>query len=30
MGTPEYTVPEAIELFHRIGLDGAEIVIQDN
>ncbi len=29
MGTPEYTVPEAIELFHRIGLDGAEIVIQD-
>ena len=30
MGTPEYTVPEAIELFHRIGLDGAEIVIQDD
>ena len=30
MGTPEYTVQEAIELFHRIGLDGAEIVIQDN
>ena len=30
MGTPEYTVTEAIELFHKIGLDGAEIVIQDN
>lgn len=30
MGTPEYTVFEAIELFHRIGLDGAEIVIQDD
>ena len=30
MGTPEYTVLEAIELFHRIGLDGAEIVIQDD
>lgn len=29
MGTPEYTVLEAIELFHRIGLDGAEIVVQD-
>ena len=29
MGTPEYTVFEAIELFHRIGLDGVEIVIQD-
>lgn len=29
MGTPEYTVFEAIELFHKIGLDGAEIVIQD-
>lgn len=29
MGTPEYTVLEAIELFRRIGLDGAEIVIQD-
>ena len=26
MGTPEYTVNEAIELFHRIGADGAEIV----
>ena len=30
MGTPEYTVQEALELFHRIGLDGAEIVVQDD
>lgn len=30
MGTPEYTVCEAIELFHRIGADGAEIVVQDD
>lgn len=29
MGTPEYTVTEAIELFRRIGADGAEIVVQD-
>ena len=29
MGTPEYTVLEALKLFHQIGLDGAEIVIQD-
>jgi len=29
MGTPEYTVLEALELFSRIGLDGAEIVVQD-
>jgi len=29
MGTPEYTVKEALELFKRIGLDGAEIVVQD-
>lgn len=29
MGTPEYTVNEAIELFHRIGADGAEIVVQN-
>lgn len=29
MGTPEYTVCEAIELFRRIGADGAEIVVQD-
>lgn len=30
MGTPEYTVLEALKLFHDIGLDGAEIVVQDN
>ena len=30
MGTPEYTVQEALELFHKIGLDGAEIVVQDD
>lgn len=30
MGTPEYTVLEAMELFHKIGLDGAEIVVQDD
>ena len=30
MGTPEYTVLEAIELFRKIGLDGAEIVVQDD
>ena len=30
MGTPEYTVTEAIKLFHEIGIDGAEIVVQDN
>lgn len=29
MGTPEYTVREALELFREIGLDGAEIVVQD-
>lgn len=29
MGTPEYTVTEAIELFREMGLDGAEIVVQD-
>lgn len=29
MGTPEYTVTEAIELFRKIGIDGAEIVVQD-
>lgn len=29
MGTPEYTVCEAISLLHRIGADGAEIVVQD-
>ena len=30
MGTPEYTVLEAVKLFHDIGLDGAEIVVQDD
>lgn len=30
MGTPEYTVEEAIELFAGIGLDGIEIVVQDD
>lgn len=29
MGTPEYTVTEAIKLFREIGIDGAEIVVQD-
>lgn len=29
MGTPEYTVTEAIKLFRDIGIDGAEIVVQD-
>lgn len=29
MGTPEYTVTEAIKLFHDIGIDGAEIVVQN-
>lgn len=29
MGTPEYSVLEALKLFHDIGLDGAEIVVQD-
>lgn len=29
MGTPEYTVTEAIKLFRQIGIDGAEIVVQD-
>lgn len=29
MGTPEYTVAQAIELFHKIGADGVEIVVQD-
>lgn len=30
MGTPEYTVPEAIALMQQIGADGVEIVVQDN
>jgi L-ribulose-5-phosphate 3-epimerase len=29
MGTPEYTLPEAINLFKEIGLEGIEIVVQD-
>lgn len=29
MGTPEYTVTEAIKLFHDIGIDGTEIVVQN-
>ncbi|WP_343247311.1 sugar phosphate isomerase/epimerase family protein [Diplocloster hominis] len=29
MGTPEYTLIRALELFKAIGLDGAEIVVQD-
>jgi len=29
MGTPEYTVSEAIRLFRDIGIHGAEIVVQD-
>lgn len=29
MGTPEYTVLEAIELMDKIGADGIEIVVQD-
>lgn len=30
MGTPEYTVYEAIELMQKIGMDGIEIVVQDD
>lgn len=30
MGTPEYTVCEAIQLMHKIGADGVEIVVQDD
>lgn len=30
MGTPEYTVCEAIELMKKIGADGIEIVVQDD
>lgn len=29
MGTPEYSVTEAIALLHKIGADGIEIVVQD-
>ena len=28
MGTPEYTLPEAIRFFSSIGLDGIEIIVQ--
>jgi L-ribulose-5-phosphate 3-epimerase len=28
MGTPEYSLPEALDLFARIGLEGAEVVWQ--
>ena len=28
MGTPEYSLDEAIALFARIGLDGIEIIVQ--
>lgn len=30
MGTPEYTVCEAIELLHKMGANGIEIVVQDD
>ncbi|MFC2026257.1 sugar phosphate isomerase/epimerase family protein [Chloroflexota bacterium] len=30
LGTPGYSVPEAIQLFHKAGLDGAEIIWQDD
>ncbi len=30
MGTPDLTVLQAIEMFGRIGLEGAEIVVQDD
>lgn len=30
MGTPEYTISEALELFAEMGLDGAELVVQDD
>jgi L-ribulose-5-phosphate 3-epimerase len=29
MGTPELDVLEAIDLFHKMGLDGIEIVVQE-
>ena len=29
MGTPEYSVFEALRLFRKIGLDGAELIVQD-
>jgi len=30
MGTPEYSLEEAIDLFARIGLDGIEIIVQSD
>ena len=30
MGTPEYTLDEAIELFAKIGLEGIEIIVQND
>ena len=29
MGTPEYTLDDAIRLFKGIGLDGVEIIVQN-
>ncbi|ADK79909.1 sugar phosphate isomerase/epimerase family protein [Sediminispirochaeta smaragdinae] len=29
MGTPEYSLEDALRLFKKIGLDGAEIIVQD-
>ena len=29
MGTPEYTVPEAIDLFGRLGMEGIEAIVHD-
>jgi sugar phosphate isomerase/epimerase len=30
LGTPDHTVPEALELFARAGLDAAEVIYQDD
>ncbi|PYY39700.1 sugar phosphate isomerase/epimerase [Curtobacterium sp. MCPF17_046] len=30
LGTPDQTVPEALQLFRRAGLDGAEVIYQDD
>lgn len=30
LGTPNHTVPEALQLFARAGLDAAEVIYQDN
>ncbi|MDR7401923.1 MAG: sugar phosphate isomerase/epimerase [Armatimonadota bacterium] len=30
MGTPEYSVPEALDFFARLGLEGAEVIWQEN